>query len=60
MRFLGNVLATVMEFLFPYVAIFRIVLISAIAGNSSDVVVRKFGYRTRLSEATNDYAGKLP
>lgn len=62
MRFLGNVLATVIGiFVFLMLLFFGIVLISAIAGNSSDVVEVKENsvIELDLSEVTNDYAGKF-
>ena len=62
MRFLGNVLATVIGiFVFLMLLFFGIVLISAIAGNSSEVVEVKENsvIELDLSEVTNDYAGKF-
>lgn len=62
MRFLGNVLATVIGiFVFIMLLFFGIVLISAIAGNSSDIVEVKENsiIELDLSEVTNDYAGKF-
>ncbi len=62
MRFLGNVLATVIGiFVFIMLLFFGFVLISAIAGNSSDVVEVKENsvIELDLAEVTNDYAGKF-
>jgi protease-4 len=62
MRFLGNVLTTVIGiFVFIMLLFFGIILISALAGNSSEVVEVKENsvIELDLSEVTNDYSGKF-
>jgi protease-4 len=61
MRFLGNVLATIVGlFVFSMIFFFGIVLIAAIAGGSDDdVSVRSNSViELDLADVTNDYAGK--
>ncbi len=62
MRFLGNILATIIGlFIFCMLFFFGIILIATVAGSSSDSVSVKSNsvIELDLSEVTNDYAGKF-
>ena len=62
MRFLGNVLATIVGlFLFIMIGFFGILLIASIFGSNDDTVVVKSNsvLELDLSEIKNDYAGKV-
>jgi len=62
MRFLGNILATIIGlFIFCMLFFFGIILIATVAGSSSDSISVKSNsvIELDLSEVTNDYAGKF-